>query len=162
MYNLRSELQLGILACKIGNFPFKIFSKDFIYFQIEGRKRGRKQVCGCFSYAPSTGDLARNPGMCPLLGIEPLKGLLVCRLALNPLSHTSQGLNFIYIYIYICIYFFLVVKVKHIHNRKQNLERNKDEKSLVFSNPENIRCKRIVCLLIDIISFISLVGNNTF
>ena len=31
----------------------------------EGRKRGREiSMCGCLSCAP-TGDLARNPGVCP-------------------------------------------------------------------------------------------------
>ena len=41
------------------------------------------------SHAPPTGDLAYNPGMCPdwELNWRPL----VRRLALNLLSHTSQG-----------------------------------------------------------------------
>ena len=39
--------------------------------------------------APPTGDLAHNPGMA-LTG-NPTGDPLVCRPALNPLSHTSQG-----------------------------------------------------------------------
>ena len=40
------------------------------------------------SHAPPTGDLARNPGMCP--DWKSNGSPLVRRLALNPLSHTSQ------------------------------------------------------------------------
>ena len=50
-------------------------------------------MCGCLSHGPSlasTGDLARNPGMCPdwelnrqPFGLQP---------TFNPLSYTSQGL----------------------------------------------------------------------
>ena len=43
------------------------------------------------SPTPPTGDLAHNLGMCPdwELNHDPL----VCRLALNSLSYTSQGLQ---------------------------------------------------------------------
>ena len=41
------------------------------------------------SHTPPTGNLPRNSGMCPLTGNR-TSDLLVCRLALNPLSHTSQ------------------------------------------------------------------------
>ena len=45
------------------------FFKDFIYLFLErGRERereGEKQQCVLASHAPPTGDLARNPGMCP-------------------------------------------------------------------------------------------------
>ena len=36
-----------------------------------------------------TGDLAHNPGMCPDVNLT--DDLKARRLALNPLSHTSQG-----------------------------------------------------------------------
>ena len=38
---------------------------------------------------PPTGDLGRNPGMCP--DQNQTCNPLVCRLSLNPLSHTSQS-----------------------------------------------------------------------
>ena len=41
--------------------------KHFIYLfseRVKGRKRGKHQ-CVVASWAPPTGDLARNPGMCP-------------------------------------------------------------------------------------------------
>ena len=48
----------------------------FIYFFREGkggRKRGREALCVASHKPPTppTEDLARNPGMCPRLGIEP-------------------------------------------------------------------------------------------
>ena len=49
-------------------------------------------MCGCLSHTP-TGDLAHNPGMCP--DWESNQRPLVCRLALDPQSHTSQGKTFI-------------------------------------------------------------------
>ena len=44
------------------------------------------------SHMPLTGDLACNPGMFP--DWESTSDPSVCRLALNPLSHTGQGNNF--------------------------------------------------------------------
>ena len=48
---------------------FRDLKMFFIYLPLdrgEGRKRGREtSMCGCLSSAPPTGDLARNPGMCP-------------------------------------------------------------------------------------------------
>ena len=54
---------------------FFFFFKDFIYLFLErGREgeRGRKHHCVVASCVPPTEDLARNPGMCPRLGIEPM------------------------------------------------------------------------------------------
>ena len=55
----------------------------------KGRREGEKHQCVVASYTPPTGDLARNPGMCPdwELSHDPL----VCRPVLHQLSHTSQG-----------------------------------------------------------------------
>ena len=36
----------------------------------EGEREEEKQQCVVASCSPPTGDLARNPGMCPRLGIE--------------------------------------------------------------------------------------------
>ena len=36
-----------------------------------GEREGEKHQCVVVSRAPSTGDLAHNPGMCPDWGIEP-------------------------------------------------------------------------------------------
>ena len=53
------------------------------------RKREIHQLVA--SHMPSTGDLARNPGMCP--DWESNLGP-ACRPVLDALSHTSQGSNF--------------------------------------------------------------------
>ena len=47
-------------------------------------------MCGCYHMSP-TGDVARNPGMCPdwELNLQ----LFGSQAVLNPLSHTSQGPN---------------------------------------------------------------------
>ena len=86
-----------------------LFFKGFIYFlEKRGRKRGKETSSVVASHAPPTGDLACNPGMCPRLGNP-----LVCRPTLNPLSHTSQGINnffflffnFLLLFEYICLQF---------------------------------------------------------
>ena len=63
-------------------------------FTERGREGEREGVVA--SHAPTTGDLARKPGMCPdwesswrPSGSQPV---------LNPLSYSSQGYNFIYTY----------------------------------------------------------------
>ena len=38
----------------------------------EGERKGEKQECVVASHTPPAGHLARNPGMCPRLGIEPV------------------------------------------------------------------------------------------
>ena len=49
---------------------------DFIYLSIyfyreeKGRRKIGKHQCVVASHVPPTGDLARNPGICPRLGIE--------------------------------------------------------------------------------------------
>ena len=56
----------------------------------EGRERGRETaMCGCYSRAPYWG-----PEPCVLTG-NLTSDPLVLRPALNPLSHTSQGLDLI-------------------------------------------------------------------
>ena len=37
----------------------------------EREREGEKHQCVVASHMPLTGDLARNPGMCPDLGIQP-------------------------------------------------------------------------------------------
>ena len=92
-----------ICPCFVLFYIFKIqgrniyIFKDFIYLfseRGEGRERETKSEehqCVVASCAPSTGDLACNPGMCP--DWESNWYPLVCRPALKPLSHTSQGKN---------------------------------------------------------------------
>ena len=72
--------------------------KDFNYLLLErgkeGERKGEKHQCVVASHASPTGDLACNPGMCPnweLLVTLWFPGWL----ALNPLSHTSQGPSFV-------------------------------------------------------------------
>ena len=57
---------------------------------MEGEKEGRKHQCVVASCVPPPGDLAYL-GMCP---DRELNLRLVRWLALNPLSHTSQGRYF--------------------------------------------------------------------
>ena len=49
------------------------FFLRFIYLFLErgreGEREGKKHQCVVASHVPPTGDLARNPGMCPRLGI---------------------------------------------------------------------------------------------
>ena len=80
------------MCCQALFFSF-FFLKGFIYLLLgkgrEGEREGEKHQCVVAFHAPPTWDLACNPGMCPdwELNLDPL----VHRLALNPLSHTSQG-----------------------------------------------------------------------
>ena len=55
----------------------------------EGEREGEKYQCVVASHIPPTGDLAHKPGMCPdwELNWRPF----AVSLALNPLSHVSQG-----------------------------------------------------------------------
>ena len=55
----------------------------------EGERAGEKYQYVVASHALPTGDLALNPDMCP--NLESKWRPLASRLALNPLSHTSQG-----------------------------------------------------------------------
>ena len=53
------------------------FLKERFYLFIlergrEGEREGEKYQCVVACQAPPTRDLARNPGMCPGLGIEPV------------------------------------------------------------------------------------------
>ena len=69
---------------------FVIFKKRFHLFIF--RERGReeeKYQCVVASHVAPTGDLARNPDMCPDQELN--QGPLGLQPALNPLSHTSQG-----------------------------------------------------------------------
>ena len=68
-----------------------IFLRFLFYFQRKGgRKRGREtSVPGCLSCAPPLGTWPATQA-CALTGNQ-TDDPLVHRLALNPLSHTSQG-----------------------------------------------------------------------
>ena len=73
---------------------FFSFLKNVIYSFLKRRERREKEEekhkCVVASQAPPTGDLARNPGMCPEWASNWQQ--IFHRLALNPLSHTSQGI----------------------------------------------------------------------
>ena len=53
----------------ISREPLFFFFKEFIYLFLErgreGEREGENHQCAVASHAPSTGDLAHNPGMCP-------------------------------------------------------------------------------------------------
>ena len=73
-------------------YYYYYFFKKILFIFREGKggwKRGKHQ-CVVASWVPPTGDLARNPGMCPT-GNQ-TRDPLVCRSALIALSHTSQGI----------------------------------------------------------------------
>ena len=55
----------------------------------EGEREGENHQCVVASHAPATVDLAHKSGMCP--DQESNQQPLVCRMMLNPLSHSSQG-----------------------------------------------------------------------
>ena len=78
---------LGIL----GSHPFLFFFFLRFYLFIQRRRQGEKETSwfGCLSHAPYWGP-GLQPRHVPWLGIKPATPL-VCRLALNPLSLTSQG-----------------------------------------------------------------------
>ena len=58
----------------------------------EGERMGEKHQCVVASHAPPTGDLASlQPRHVSCLSEDRTGDRLVCRRALNPLSHTSQG-----------------------------------------------------------------------
>ena len=92
-----NRLCTPLLFSQVGHiflsFLFLSFKKRFLftYFQRgEGREKERERNISVWlvaSCAPLNGDLAHNPDMSPDLNWLPL----VLRLALNPLSHTSQG-----------------------------------------------------------------------
>ena len=73
--------------------PFFLKEILFTCFQREGRENERKEEkhqCVVVSCIPPTGDPAYNPA-CALTGNR-TGDPLVCRLALNPLIHNSQGI----------------------------------------------------------------------
>ena len=73
-------------------FFFLVNKRFYLFFREkrrEGEREGEKHQCVVASHTPPTGDLACNPGMCP--DWESTHDPLVHRLALHPLSHTSQG-----------------------------------------------------------------------
>ena len=69
-----------------------IFERFYLFIfrqrEREGEREGEKHHCVFASHVPPTGDLACNPGMC-LTGNQ-TRDPLVLRMALDPLSHTSQ------------------------------------------------------------------------
>ena len=87
-----------------------IFQRDFIYLFILDRGEGReeeKHQCVVASRAPSTVDLTQTTTQsCALTGNR-TSDPLVHRLALNPLSHTSQGqkTHFWHGYNYLCSHY---------------------------------------------------------
>ena len=93
---------------------------------MEGEREGEKHQCVVASHMPPNGDLAHNPGTCPdwKLNQDPF----ICRLAFNPLSHTSQCPCFfpsshnpscLAIKLYL-----LVLRVALIHSMKKSKESN--------------------------------------
>ena len=71
----------------------------FIFREGEGREKERErnidvQETSVASHTPPTGNLAHNPGMSPTGNRT--GNLSIRRMALNLLSHTSQGHQFIY------------------------------------------------------------------
>ena len=70
---------------------FSFLFQDFIYLFLGGREGDReeeKRQCVVSSQVPPTGDLACNPGIQPAIWES---NCLVCRPALNPLSHTTRA-----------------------------------------------------------------------
>ena len=70
-------------------FKKKILLIYFLEKGREGEREGEKRQCVVVSSAPPTGDLARNPGMCP--DWESNRRPFDSQAGTQPLSHTSQG-----------------------------------------------------------------------
>ena len=69
----------------------------FIERRKGGRKRGEKYQCLVGSHTPPTGDLTHNPGMYP--DWESNQWVFGSKRTLNPLSHTSQGIEMVIVLI---------------------------------------------------------------
>ena len=76
-----------LLSC-LPKYFFVFIFKDFILLIFRGVGEREIPMCGCLSRAPCWGS-GCNPGLCPDWESNP--DPLIGRLALNPLSHTSQG-----------------------------------------------------------------------
>ena len=76
--------KLPNMVCELAQFSFSfLFFKSYListcffflflrfYLFIFREGKGEKHQCVAASCMPCTGDLARNPGMCPRLEIEP-------------------------------------------------------------------------------------------
>ena len=113
------------LFCNPLNFPSPMVTPNWRYISLENwssvslfylflrlylfifRERGRE---GNINVWLPTGDLAHNPGTCPAQTTGPL----IRRLALNPLSHTSQGwLGFFCFY---CFFWLFFRSFQHLHS----------------------------------------------
>ena len=82
---------MGLISISASFYFIQIL---FIYFRQRGRegeKEGEKHQCVVASHVPPTGDLTWLTAQASTLTGNPTGDPLVCRLALNPLSHTSQG-----------------------------------------------------------------------
>ena len=94
-----------------------IFKYLFIFRERgrDGERKGEKCQCVAISHVAPTGDLARNPGMCP--DLESNQWPFGSQSMLNPLSYTSQG----------CLYIFREREregereVKNIHERETSI-----------------------------------------
>ena len=79
------------------HFSFLLFLRFYLFIfrqrGREGEREGMKHQCVVALSVPPLGDLGPNPGICPHW--ESTSDPLVCRPALNPLSHTSQGSIFL-------------------------------------------------------------------
>ena len=88
---------LSFFLSLLPSFLLSFFLSSFLSFSLfifrergkEEEREGEKHQCVVASRMPPIGDLAQHPGMCP--DWESTGDPLVLRLALNPLSHTSQG-----------------------------------------------------------------------
>ena len=95
-------------------FSSIVFKEYFFKILFTFRQRGRegdrgekKYQCVVASHSPPTGDLARNPGMCPdwesnwwSFNLQP---------TLSPLSHTSQSNFYIFIGVRIIYYMNVII-----------------------------------------------------
>ena len=94
MTSKKNKIKIKIKTIGISFF---FFFNCIYFYRREGREEGRKtSVCGCLACILYWGpDQDCNTGMYPDWGN--LTGdLLVCRMALNPLSHTNQGKKLVF------------------------------------------------------------------
>ena len=139
-YSIVQSVSFSIKSWHQYTYFFKRFLK-FIFGE-RGRE-GEKHQCVVASRAPPTGDLAHNPGTCPVW--EWNRRPFVYKPALNPLSHTSQDNihilldGFIFFYSLIKLLHFIIIEVLNILSRK--LDNSPQQRNI-----KTYKCKNIIII----------------
>ena len=88
-YSIVIKSDLRIKKNRLSGELILLFKGFYLFILRQRESVGEKHQCVVSSHVPPTGDLARNPGMCPEW--ESPGDPLVDRLAFNPLTHTARA-----------------------------------------------------------------------